>query len=216
MSPALAAEPSKPFAGVRAPKRLLPEAAERKLTERQREILDELEAAIVEDGFAGLTMAQLAARMNCSLRTLYGLAPSKDALQLMVMDRRLHRIGRAAMTAVAPDLDALSALRAYLQATNLAIGPTTETFARSFDAVPGADRLMNQHGNYVIAVTRTLLDRAIEAGQIQPVDTGALALVLGGLGGFFARPQVIPLIAGSPQHTADAILEILIRGLEAR
>ena len=168
----------------------------------------------MEDGFADLTMAQIASRMNCSLRTLYGLAPRKDALQLMVMDRRLRRIGRQAMSAVTPDLDPLAALRAYLSAATTAVGPTTEDFARTFDAVPGAARLTHEHGNYVIAVTRKLLERAIDAGQIRPVDSGALALVLGGLGGFFARPQVMPLIERSPKDAADSIMDILLRGLE--
>ena len=68
-----------------APAPLLPAAAERALSDRQREILDALEALAVHEGFARLTMAQLAARVNCSLRTLYGLAPRKDALLLMVI-----------------------------------------------------------------------------------------------------------------------------------
>lgn len=203
----------KPFSGVRRPRPLLPPETERKLTPRQREILDELEALAVEQGFAELTMAQLAARVGCSLRTLYGLAPSKDELLLCVMDRRLHRIGRAAAGAIQPDMDPLTALRAYLRATNLAVGPTTESFARELAAVPGATRLVNEHGNYIIAVTEKLLDRAVEEGLIEPVDTGALSLILGGLGSYFSRPQVIPLIEDSPKATADAIMEIVLRGL---
>ncbi|MFP6662594.1 MAG: hypothetical protein VCC00_00120, partial [Deltaproteobacteria bacterium] len=64
------------FPGVRAPKPLLDAEAELRLTERQREILDELEVAGAEPGFATLTMAEIAAQMNCSLRTLYGIAPT--------------------------------------------------------------------------------------------------------------------------------------------
>ncbi len=170
----------------------------------------------MEGGFAELTMAQLAARVNCSLRTLYGLAPSKDELLLMVMDRRLHRIGRAAAAAIEPDMDPLTALRSYLRATNVAVGPTTETFARELAAVPGATRLVNDHGNYIIAVTEKLLDRAVEKKLIEPVDTSALSLILGGLGSYFSRPQVIPMIDASPKDTADGIMEIILRGLEAR
>jgi AcrR family transcriptional regulator len=206
----------KPFADVRRPRPLLPAEAERRLTIRQREIFDELEALAVEGGFAELTMAQLAARVNCSLRTLYGLAPSKDELLLMVMDRRLHRIGRAAAAAIEPDMDPLTALRSYLRATNVAVGPTTETFARELAAVPGATRLVNDHGNYIIAVTEKLLDRAVEKKLIEPVDTSALSLILGGLGSYFSRPQVIPMIDASPKDTADGIMEIILRGLEAR
>jgi AcrR family transcriptional regulator len=205
----------RPFVGVRRPKPLLPPEAERQLTARQREILDALETLAVQEGFAELTMAQLASRVNCSLRTLYGLAPSKDALLLTVIDRRLHRIGRAAAAAIEPEMDPLTALRAYLRATNVAVGPTTESFARELAAVPGATALANEHANFIIAVTGKLLEGAVKEGLIEPVDTGALSLVLGGLGSYFSRPQVIPRIQASPEETADAILEIILRGLQS-
>jgi AcrR family transcriptional regulator len=196
-----------------APRPLLPADAERALSGRQREILDALEALAVQEGFARLTMAQLAARVNCSLRTLYGLAPRKGDLLLMVIDRRLHRIGRAARAAIAPGMDPLDALRAYLEAATIAVAPATASFARELVAVPGSAQLIEEHANYVIAVTRDLLERAREQGRIAAIDTGALALVLGGLGAFFARPQIIPLLQESPKATADAILAIMLRGL---
>jgi len=196
-----------------APRPLLAAEVERALSERQREILDALEALAVQDGFAELTMAQLAARVNCSLRTLYALAPRKDALLLMVIDRRLHRIGRAAMAAIEPEMDALTALRAYLEAATTAVAPTTEAFARKLATVPGAAQLTNAHANYVTAVAERLLERAVAERQIEPVDTSALALVLGGLGAFFSRPQILPALAESPKATADAILAIVLRGL---
>ncbi len=207
------AAPARAIARVRAPRPLLPAEVERGLSRRQREILDALEALAMQDGFAELTMAELAARVNCSLRTLYALAPRKDALLLMVIDRRLHRIGRAAMAAIEPDMDALTALRAYLEAATTAVAPTTEAFARKLATVPGAEQLTNAHANYVTAVTERLLARAVAEGRIEPVDTGALALVLGGLGVFFSRPRVIPRLQASPKTTTDAIVAIVLRGL---
>ena len=84
------------FPGVRAPRPLLGPETERRLTSRQREVLDELEKILAEEGLADLTMAEIAARVNCSLRTLYGISPRKEELVLAVVDRRLRRIGRAA------------------------------------------------------------------------------------------------------------------------
>jgi len=204
-------------AGVRPPRPLLSPEAERRLTRRQREILDELESFAVEAGLGELTMAQLAARMTrmtCSLRTLYGLAPSKDELVLTVLDRRLHRVGRIAMKAIEPQMNPLEALRAYLQAVTIAVAPTTEAFARELAALRGAGRLADEHESYIMAVTRSLLDRAVEESQIPPVDTAALAHVLGGLGRELSRPEVIPLIEASPKQAADTIVEIVLRGLE--
>ncbi len=201
--------------GVRAPKPLLAPEAERRLTPRQREVLDELEGLVVRGELAGLTMAQIAARMNCSLRTLYGISPSKDELVLTVVDRRLHRIGRRASAALDTSLSPLAALRAYLHTANEAVQPSTVAFAREFADVAGAKRLLDAHEGYVVAVTESLLERAVAEGEIEPSDTAALAHVLGGLGREFARPEVAQAaVVSTPKETADAITEILLRGLE--
>jgi AcrR family transcriptional regulator len=203
------------FPGAPAPRPLLPPEAERRLTARQREVLGALEALVVRGGFAGLTMAGIAARLECSLSTLYGIAPSKDELVLAVVDRRLRGIGRRALAAVDASKPALDALRAYLRTVNEALQPATHALARELADVPGAQRLLDAHEGYVVAVTRGLLARAIEEGEIPPVDAGALAHVLGGLGRELSRPEVAEsALAGTPKQAADAITEIVLRGLE--
>jgi AcrR family transcriptional regulator len=200
---------------VRGPKPLLPPEAERRLTPRQREVLDELEDLVVRGGFSGLPMAEIAARMNCSLRTLYGIAPSKDELVLVVVDRRLRRIGRRAIAALDGREPPLAALRAYLRTANEAVQPATAAFARELAGVPGAKALLDAHEGYVVAVARDLLERAVAQRQIAPVDAGALAHVLGHLGRDFARPELAGSArSGTPKEAADAITEIILRGLE--
>lgn len=202
------------FPGVRAPKPLLAPEIERGLTVRQREVLDDLEVLLTDEKLPDLTMAQIAAEVNCSLRTLYGIAPSKDELILTLVDRRLHRIGRAAVEALDPSMAPLDALRTYLANAHEAVQPETGALARVFADVPGAQRLLDAHEGYVASVTQSLLDRAVANGDIEPVDTAAVAHVLGGLGREFARPEVAALADRPPKATADALAEIVLRGLE--
>ncbi len=204
------------FPGVRAPKPLLSPAAERQLSARQLELLDELEEKLVREGLGDLTMAEIAALVGCSLRTLYEIAPSKDELLLTIVDRRLHRIGRAAIEALDASMSPLQALRAYLQATNEAVQPEAVTLAADLAKVAGAGRLVSAHEAYLTAVTQSLLDRAVADGQIAPVDTASVAHVLGGLGGEFARPEVAEIAEASPKETADAIAELILQGLVAK
>jgi AcrR family transcriptional regulator len=203
------------FPGVRAPKPLLPPEAERQLSARQLEVLDELEERLLHNGLADLTMAEIAALVGCSLRTLYGIAPSKDELLLTIVDRRLHRIGRAAIEALDPSMPPLDALRAYLQAANEAVQPETVAMSADLAQVNGAGRLVSTHEAYLIAVTQNLLDRAVAEGQIVLVDTASVAFVLGRLGGEFARPDVAEIALASPKETADAISELILQGLLA-
>lgn len=199
---------------VRRPRALLSRQRERDLTDRQRQILDEMEE-LVAGGFADLTMAELAARLNCSLRTLYALAPSRDELVLTVIDRRLWRIGRVARDAIGEELAPLDAIRAYLEAATVAVSRWTEGFARDLAAVPAAHQLQEGHNEYLFEVTRTLLDLAVELGDIAPVDTAAVARVLAGLGQFFSRPRVIPTLRSTPKEAADEVVDLIIGGLRA-
>lgn len=202
--------------GVRGPKPLLDAAAEKKLTTRQREILDDLELVGAEDGFAALTMAEIAARMNCSLRTLYGIAPTRDGLLLAVADRRLRRIGRDALDSLDPSLPPLELLRSYLRAAHRAVQPQTIHMTHHFAAVDGAVGLADAHENYVIAVVKSLLDRAVGDRSIRQVDTAAVAQVLGSLGRAFARTGLAGKSHGSPETAANAVADVILAGLVTR
>lgn len=203
------------FPGAPAPRPLLAPEAEQRLTPRQREVLDALERLVVRGGFAALGIAEIAARVGCSLRTLYCIAPSKEELVLTAVDRRLRRIGRRAIAAVDAAQPPLVALRAYLRTVNEALRPAAVALTRELADVPGAQRLLDAHAGYVVAVTRSLLARAIDEGAIPPVDSGALAHVLGGLGRELSRPEVVEaVLASTPKEATDAITEIILRGLE--
>jgi len=201
--------------GVRSPKPLLSKDTERQLSARQLELLDELETQLVEGGLGELTIAQIAQRLGCSLRTLYTLAPSKDELLLTVVDRRLRRIGRAALEVLDASMPPLDAVRAYLRAANEAVTPESVVMSADLAKVAGARRLASVHKSYLVEVTRSLLDRAVEEGEIKPVDTAAVAHVLAGLGGEFARPDVAEIATASPKETADAIAELILKGLRS-
>ena len=197
---------------VKGPRPILSHKRERALTTRQRQLLDDL-TAVFDDGFHHLTMADLAAQLGCSLRTLYGLAPSRDELVLMVADRNLWSVGRSAMNAIDPESSPLAALRSYLRAATVAVAGMTEAFAHDCEAVPETRALNDAHSNYLIAVSRAILELAMERGDIAEVDGAAVARVAAGLGRDFSRPEVMPTLRTSPKEAADAVLDIILAGL---
>lgn len=207
---------------VTPPRPVLTRRREAELTDRQREILDELGRMVSSDGFIDLTMADLAARLNCSLRTLYLLAGSRNELVVMVIDRVLRSHGRAAHSAVTADMSALEAIGAYLHAANNAVSAVTPEFAADMAAIDEGSALNEAHSNYLIDVTKALLDLAIDRGEIElttndtstaSVDTAALARMLGGLGRDFARPEVLGRLDHSPARSANAMVDLVLDGL---
>lgn len=199
-------------AHVARPRPVLGLARERGLTARQRELLDRL-GDLFEYGFADLTMADIASALNCSMRTLYALAPSRDELVLIVIDRHLWRIGRNAQNAITATMAPLDALQAYLRAAHEAVAGITDAFARDVDRYPAAQRLQDDHKAYLVAVCQHLLDLAVDQAEIAPVDTAAVARVIGEVGRELARPDVTPALASSPKEAADAIVAVIVRGL---
>lgn len=197
---------------VKGPRPILSKKREAELTERQRVILDDL-GAVFDEGFNHLTMADLASRMGCSLRTLYGLAASRDELVLLVVDRNLWQVGRSAMAAIEPGSTPVEAIRSYLKAANVAVANTTAEFAHDCAALGATREMHRAHTNYMMDVTRVLLDQGIAQGEFAACDTAAIARVVAGLGSHFASPSTLPMISTSPKEAADAIVDIILSGL---
>jgi AcrR family transcriptional regulator len=185
------------------------------LTARQRELLDEL-AALIADGFAHLTMADIAARLGCSLRTLYGIGASRDELVLAACDRSLWSTGRQARAALdEPGLEVTEMLRRYLGAASQAVSATTAAFSTDLAAVPGGLELSRAHSEYLVAITKELLDVAAAKGEIASVDTVVISRAMAGISDVFVQPDVLAALAGTPKDAIDHLVDIILRGLAA-
>ena len=53
----------------------------------------------------------------------------------------------------------------------------------------------------------------MEQGDIAPVDTAAVARVVAGLGDLFALPDHLAEIDSTPKEAADAMVDVILRGL---
>lgn len=203
------------FRAIAPPRPVLDKDREASLTERQRDLLLNVERLLFAEGFSALTMSALAGRLQCSLRTLYALSPSRDELVLIAVDRNLWRVGRSARDAIPPDATPFESVRHYLGAAMWAIAQWTEPFARDLAMVSAARELEQGHTEYLFEVTRAFLDAAVANGDIPRVDTVAIARVLAGLGRLFTRPSVLPTLLSSPKEAADEMVDLVLAGLAA-
>jgi hypothetical protein len=104
-------------------------------------------------------------------------------------------------------------VRSYLRAATVAVADVSPGFARDLAAMPAAQRLEDAHNDYLVAVTRALLDLAVENREIEAVDTAAVARTMAGLGRDLSRPAVMATLRSSPKDAADTIVDLVLRGL---
>jgi AcrR family transcriptional regulator len=196
---------------VGAPRPLLPRSAEAALGERHRELLDALEQLLQSGELARYTVGELAAHLGCSRRTLYELAPSKDALHLLVYDRMMHNLGRAAMGAVDATAPAVTQLRQY----------ATTNFGYSFQSgayddlleVPGVRRTREQHFRFAATILERILANGIASGEFRAVDSSVAAHMILVSSVHLANPDVLDDLHLAHEDAKAAMIDVVLSGL---
>ncbi len=203
-----------PVAARRRPRPLLSQRAETELGPRHREVLDELETLFLREGFSGLSVRELAAHVGCSRRTLYEVAPSKDELVLIVLDRFLHRVGRDALDAIDTTRSYADQITAYFLG-GLELQRLTHVFGEDLADDAAMRRLFDRHYGFVMAVTEQLVTDGVAAGEFRPVEPAVVAGVLAGTGMFFHQPDVQSDSGLDLQHAIDGALDLVVRSIRA-
>lgn len=196
-----------------APRPLLPRSVEARLGTRHHEILEHLEALILSRGFAPLTIADLAASSGCSRRTLYEIASSKDQLVLVVVDRFLHKKGRAALDAIDPTTSYDTQIRGYL-----AGGVTFAWESRLADDLADdapARRLVDHHYRFVMTVVERLVSLGVAAGEFRPVNPAIVAATITGATLYIDEPDMADRLGLTASDTLEQILDLVLPSLTA-
>ncbi len=181
-------------------------------TEKHSKVIDKLEL-ILEKGIPDHTMSELATKLKVSLRTLYEIAPSKEHLIRMTVNRILVRLGKNALDAVEGINSPIEKLEKYLEQANQAVGPKFKVYLQSLGNNDKSKKMIDYHEDYITSYTKELLDRAIVKKEIKKIDTQAFALLLGGIGREFAKEENIDKLSDSPEKSANSITKIILNGI---
>ena len=94
------------------------------------ELLDQLEALFLAEGFARFTLDELALRLRCSKSTLYALAGSKEQLAQRVIKHFFRKATDAVEARTVTVEDPALRVTAYLTAVAAALAPAGPAFHR--------------------------------------------------------------------------------------
>lgn len=144
-------------------------------TRRQTELFDALVTLFLSEGFAHLTLDEIAARLRCSKSTLYALAGSKEQL---VQAATVHFF-RTATAAVEADVAAVSGAReriaAYLAAVGTALDPASDRFMVDLDAFAPARAIYEKNTRIAAGRVQELIAEGVAAGEFRDVHAAFAA-----------------------------------------
>ena len=109
-------------------------------TRRRTELFDTLIELFLAEGFAHLTLDDIAARLRCSKSTLYTLADSKEQLVRAATVHFFRRATDDVEREVAGVTGARAQITAYLSAVGAALDAASDQFMADLDAfIPARD-----------------------------------------------------------------------------
>lgn len=141
-----------------------------RITTRQRELVTELVELFVAEGFAHLTLDDLAARLGCSKRTLYALADSKEQLEVRTVRFFFKRATEQVEAAIARTRSPAIRVTRYLEAVAEALRPAGPAFRRDLDRTAATREVYEQNTVAAAARVRELIDAGIRAGAFRNVS----------------------------------------------
>lgn len=196
---------------VGAPRPLLSQRAEAALGSRHRAVLDGLEQLLAQGELGTLTIGGLATRLGCSRRTLYELAPSKEQLFLLAVDRIMHRIGHSAIAAIDPQAPASVQLRQYAIASLIySFGPDAYD---DIAEVPGANRTVGRHYRFATSVIERIVATGVDRGEFRSGNPSVAAVVILASAVHLARPDVLADLGISLEEAVSQMLDLTVAGL---
>jgi AcrR family transcriptional regulator len=149
--------------------------ADARLTRRQAELLDQLEALFLAEGFARFTLDDLADRLRCSKSTLYALAESKERLAVRVIKHFFRKATDAVEAQTVTEADPALRVTAYLSAVARALAPAGPAFHRDLDSFAPGREVYERNTTLAADRVRELIAEGVAQGRFRDVHPALIA-----------------------------------------
>ncbi|WP_354701732.1 TetR/AcrR family transcriptional regulator [Paraconexibacter sp. AEG42_29] len=192
-----------------------PATQPRRFSERQHAVLDALEQVFDERGLRAVTLSDLTAAARCSRTTLYDIAPGKEQLFLVVLDRVMRRIAAGGRDAAARVDDPIEQVAAITTAAAAGLGRMSPVFLDSVNAHPAATLLYERHVSDARDTVERVMQHAIDQRLCRPIHPRVVADSLIVLALHFGGPRAMPAHDLGPTEALRQALDLLVAGLRA-
>jgi len=183
---------------------------------RRDRLLEELEHVFLRDGFLHFRTEELARRLRCSKRALYQIAPSREKLFEVVVDRWLTKLRRSGHEAARAAPDPLAAVTDYLGAAIVATRDAGAQFVRDLSRSPAAYRRLMSHQRERIAGLERLIEEGTARGHFRGVHAKLIAEVMLNAVAQLVDPEVLARVGLTMSQAFAELYDIVEHGLLPR
>jgi AcrR family transcriptional regulator len=182
---------------------------------RREELFDALVALLLAEGFAHLTLDDIAARLRCSKRTLYALAGSKEQLVRAAVVHFFRGATERVEAAVAARDGAAERVGAYLRAVATELAPASARFFDDVAAFPPAAEVYERNTRAAAQRVQQLVADGVESGAFRNVHTAFVADVVTAVMVRIQQRQVATSTGLDDAEAYARLAELLLHGLTA-
>jgi AcrR family transcriptional regulator len=175
-----------------------------------------VERVFLRDGIHAVRMGQLAAEAGCSRSTLYDMAPRKEDLLLLVLDRMMRRISRRGAAAIEQACDPVERVRAMLTSGALDFSALGPRFLEAVRQHPPAGLLFDRWIADGRDALERLIDDAVQAGKFREVNAVVIAEAMFAVVLRFTDPEFARSTRVSSTAGLTELVDILLDGLRPR
>jgi len=144
-------------------------------TRRRTQLFDALVDLILVEGFAHLTLDEIANRLRCSKSTLYTLAGSKEQLVRAATVHFFRRATEDVESHIEPITGARARITAYLSAVGTALSAASDQFMADLDAFPPAREVYERNTQFAAARVQELITEGVAGGDFRDVHAAFAA-----------------------------------------
>lgn len=183
---------------------------------RQEQVLEVVERILLREGIRSIRMGDLATEAGCSRSTLYEIAPSKEDLLLLILDRIMRRMSDRGADAIATADTYVDRMTAMLTSGALDFAEFGPRFVEAISSHPPARVLFDRWVVVCRDVLEELIDGAVKAGEIRPVPGRVVAEMMFAALLRFTDPDFTRSSRVTSADAAAQMVDVVLNGLRSR
>lgn len=189
--------------------------SDRKASAAERR-LEKLEQVFRREGFRHLSVSDMAAKLQCSKRSLYELATSKQALIELVLKRRFAKIRQAGWDAAALHTEPPARTWAFLEVGTNALVEMGDKLLMDIERDPAASQIFSEHQRRRADGIRAMIEEGVRDGYFTGFHPHLVAEVIMISFRRMRDPTFLQEVGISLAHAWDELTRLIQNGLLPR